>query len=169
MAFEYPQVGFSFRVIFEIVPQFKADMEFQEVSGLSVEMEMETRAEAGENRFVHHLPVRSKYGDVTLKRGKFLDSGLLHWCRQALENFDFRPANVLIMLLDAEGLPLYNWQLINAIPLRLEVSPFNAERSELVIETLVLKYQYFNYFDPVSATLDAAANITASLDVNIGL
>ncbi len=169
MAFEYPQTGFHFLVLFEIVPQFPSDVEFQEVSGLNVEMEMESVKEGGEQRFVHELPVRAKYGDVTLKRGKFLGSGVLHWCRQALENFQFSPVNVLISLMNEEHIPLYNWYLINAIPKRLEVSSFNAQQSEVVIETLVLSYQYFKYYDPVSVGLDLAAGASASLDVNIGL
>lgn len=169
MAFEYPQVGFHFLVLFEIFPQFPNDVRFQEVSGLSVDIEMETRPEGGEHRFVHHLPVRSKFGDVTLKRGKFLGSGILHWCRQAIDEFSFKPSNVMISLMNADHIPLYNWYLINAIPKRLEVSSFNAQNSEIVIETLVLSYQYFKYYDPVSIGLDLAAGLTASVDVNIGL
>lgn len=168
MAFEYPHPGFHFLVLFEIVPQFPTDVQFQEVSGLSIEMEMESIREGGEQRFVHELPVRAKYGDVTLKRGKFLGSGVLHWCRQGLENFQFKPANVLISLMNEHHVPLYNWYLINAIPKRLEVSGFNAQSSEIVVETLVLSYQYFKYYDPVSVGLDLASGAAASQNVNIG-
>ena len=156
-------------VLFEIFPQFPNDVKFQEVSGLSVEMEMETRVEGGEQRFVHNLPVRTKFGDVTLKRGKFLGSGILHWCRQAIDEFQFSPSNVMISLMNADHVPLYNWYLINAIPKRLEVSGFNAQNSEIVVETLVLSYQHFKYYDPVSIGLDLAAGLTGSVDINIGL
>jgi len=163
--FDAPQVGFHFVVLFEIFPQFPNDLRFQEVSGLSVDMEMETRAEGGEHRFVHNLPIRAKYGDVTLKRGKFLGSGILNWCHQALDEFTFKPTNVMISLMNAQHIPLYNWYLINAIPKRLEVSGFNAERSEIVVETLVLSYQYFKYYDPVSVTLDLAAGLSGSISI----
>lgn len=167
MSFETPQVGFHFLVLFEIFPQFPNDVRFQEVSGLSVDIEMETRAEGGELRFVHNLPVRAKFGDVTLKRGKFLGSGILHWCRQAIDEFHFKPSNVMISLLNADHVPLYNWYLINAIPKRLEVSGFNAQNSEIVVETLVLSYQYFKYYDPVSIGLDLAAGVSASVGISI--
>lgn len=167
MSFEYPAAGFHFLVLFEIFPQFPNDVRFQEVSGLSVEIDMETRPEGGENRFVHNLPVRAKYGDVTLKRGKFLGSGILHWCRKATDEFDFSPANVMISLMNADHIPLYNWYLINAIPKRLEVSGLNAESNEIVVETLVLSYQYFKYYDPVSVGLDLAAGVSGSLNVSI--
>jgi len=168
MSFDTPQPGFHFLVLFEILPQFPNDVKFQEVSGLNVEMETETKAEGGELRFVHHLPIRTKYDNVTLKRGIFLGSGILHWCRRALNDFDFQPSNVMISLMNADHVPLYNWYLINAIPQRLEISSFNAERSEVVIETLVLKYQYFKYYDPVSISLDLAAGLSASANINVG-
>lgn len=156
-------------VLFEILPQFPNDVRFQEVSGLNVDIEMETKSEGGEHRFVHSLPVRAKYGDVTLKRGKFLGSGVLHWARQAIDEFRFSPSNVLISLMNADHVPLYNWYLINAIPKSLQISGINAGSNEIVVETLVLSYQYFKYYDPVSVGLDLAAGLSASVDINIGL
>jgi phage tail-like protein len=126
-------------------------------------MEMEAKPEGGENRFTHQLPVRAKYGDVTLKRGKMLGSGILHWCHKAFDEYKFEPSNVMISLLNADHAPLYNWYLINAIPKRLEVSSFNAQSNELVIESLVLSYQYYKYYDPVSVALELAAGITGSI------
>ena len=163
MSFEYPQVGFHFMVLFEILPQFPNDVRFSEVSGLSVEVEMEAKPEGGEHRFVHNLPVRTKYGDVTLKRGKFLGSGILHWCHTAIDEFKFKPSNVMISLMNSDHIPLYNWYLINAIPKRLEVSNFNAQNNEIVVETLVLSYQYFKYYDPVSVGLELASGLAGSI------
>jgi phage tail-like protein len=168
MDLSYPQVGFHFLVAFELFPQFPNDVRFQEVSGLSATMELEPFKEGGENRFVHQLPVRSSYNELVLKRGMFLGSGILQWCRNAIDNFEFKPTNIMISLLNDDHLPLYNWYVINAIPKKLEVSGFNAERSEVVIETMTLHYQYFKYYDPVSAALDLAGSLTGSLDVSIG-
>ena len=166
-AFDSPQVGFHFLVLFEILPQFPNDVKFQEVTGLSVDIEMESKTEGGELRFAHNLPVRSKFGDVTLKRGKFLGSGVLHWAKQAIDEFNFKPSNVMISLLNADQVPLYNWYLINAIPKRLEISSFNAQNSEVVVETLVLSYQYFKYYDPISIGLDLAAGLSGSIGISI--
>ena len=168
MDLNYPQVGFHFLVTFELFPQLPNDFRFQEVSGLTVNMEMEPLKEGGENRFVHQLPVRTSYNELVLKRGKFMGSGILHWCKNALENFEFKPTNIMISLLNDDHLPLYNWYVINAIPKRLEISGFNAERSEVVIETMALNYQYFKYYDPASAAMDLAGSLTGSINVNIG-
>ena len=164
--FEYPQPGFHFSVVFEL-PQFPSDIRFQEVSGLSVSTEFEALPEGGENRFTHQLPVRLNYGDITLKRGTPLGSGVSYWARKALEDFEFQPANVMISLLNDKHIPLYNWYVVNAIPKRLEISGFNAMRSEIVIETLVLTYNYFTYADPISLALDAAAALGGSISASI--
>ena len=90
------------------------------------------------------------------------------WFKDAIEDFDFKPTNILISLLNDDHLPLYNWYVINAIPKRLEISGFNAERSEVVIETMALNYQYFKYYDPASALFDIAGSLAGSVSGTIG-
>ncbi len=69
-----PPVGFHFLVVFELFPQTPQDFRFREVTGLDVELEMESIKEGGQNRFTHQLPIRSRYTDITLKRGLFIGS-----------------------------------------------------------------------------------------------
>lgn len=167
MAFDYPQPGFHFSVVFELPLQFPNDVQFQEVTGLTVSTEFDAWPEGGENRFSHQLPKHLQFGELVLKRGKFLGSGVLQWARQAMEDFEYKPVNVMISLLNDQHLPLYNWYVVNAIPKRLEVSGFNAMTSELIVETLALQYQYFKYYDPVSLSLDAAAGLSASVGLSL--
>lgn len=166
MAFDYPQSGFHFSVVFELPVQFPNDIQFQEVTGLTVSTEFEAWPEGGENRFSHQLPKKLQFGELVLKRGKFLGSGVLHWAKQSMENFEYNPTNLMISLLNDQHIPLYNWYVVNAIPKRLEISGFNAMNNEIVVETLALNYQYFKYYDPVSITLDAAAGATASVGIS---
>lgn len=139
-----PAVGFHFSVVFEMFPQTPNDFRFREVSGLGIEVEMESFKEGGNNRFTYDLPVRTKYDDLVLKRGMFFGSGIIKWCKDAMENFEFQPVNILISLLNAEHLPLFNWHVINAIPKSWKVSNFNAEENSIVVDTLTLSYQYFD-------------------------
>jgi phage tail-like protein len=132
MAFEYPQPGFHFTVVFELFPQFPNDIRFQEVSGLTVTTQFQAWPEGGENRFVHQLPTGLQFGDLVLKRGKFPGSGILRWVRQAVENFEFKPTNLMISLLNADHLPLCNWYVVNAIPKQLQISGINAMNNEIV-------------------------------------
>ncbi len=143
MAEYYPPAGFHFIVAFQLAPQTAADVQFQEVSGLSVDMEMESYVEGGENRFTHQLPTRTKYADLTLKRGLVIGSGIFLWCRDAIENFVFQPTNLVVSLLNKDHVPLASWHVVGAIPKRWEISSFNAEQNSVVIETLQLSYHYF--------------------------
>lgn len=140
----YPPTGFHFRVEF-LSNQFTAnDIRFQEVDGLSVTVETEDYKEGGENRFTHSLPVRTKYADLKLKRGLLVDSGISEWVKAALEKFDFEPLDLIVTLLNEEHVPMASWNIVNAIPVEWTIAPFNAEESKVVIESLTLKYQYFN-------------------------
>lgn len=167
MAFDYPQPGFHFSVVFELPLQFPNDIQFQEVTGLTVSTEFEAWPEGGENRFSHQLPNKLQYEPLVLKRGKFLGSGILQWARQTIENFEYKPTNLMVSLLNNDHAPLYNWYVVNAIPQRLEISGFNAMTNEVVLESLTLNYQYFKYYDPVSIALDAAAGLSASVGISL--
>ncbi|NJM79696.1 MAG: phage tail protein [Flavobacterium sp.] len=139
-----PIVGFHFSVIFELVPQFSIDTKFQSVNGLKVTMETESYTEGGQNRFKHNFPLRSGYQDLVLKRGLTSDlSGLSMWCNQALEDFIFYPANIVISLLNENGNPIKVWYVSHAIPVSYEFSDFNAEENKFVIETITLRYNFF--------------------------
>lgn len=175
MPFEYPQVGFHFLVTFELfppdhLPSLK-DISFQSVSGLNVNVEMETYREGGENRFVHHLPTGTSYPDLVLKRGLFLDAqitGLMPWVRKAVEDFQFEPINLTVSLLNESHIPLYNWYVVGAIPKSLQIGEFNAETSSVVIETLTLDYQYFTFLKEASIAAGALGALTGSVDVSLG-
>lgn len=139
-----PIPGFYFSVIFELLPQFSIDTKFQSVNGLKVTMETEPYTEGGQNKFKHSLPLRSGYQDLVLKRGLTSDmSGLSMWCNQALEDFVFYPANLVVSLLNEKGNPVKVWYVSHAIPLSYEFSDFDAEQNKIVIETITLKYNFF--------------------------
>ena len=159
-----PPVGFHFLVVFELFPQTPQDFRFQEVSGLDVELEMEPVKEGGQNRFTHQLPVRNRYTDITLKRGLFIGSGITLWCKNAIENFVFVPTNVLISLLTPEHIPLQSWYVINAIPKKITVSNFNAQENSVVVESLVLSYNYFTTIG-VESLISGAASLSASVSI----
>jgi phage tail-like protein len=139
----YPPAGFHFAVQF-LNPQFAViDSMFQSVAGLSVEMETMEVVEGGENRFKHKLPVSARYPNLVLKRGMIPDSTLLRWCRNATENFEFLPMDLVVTLLGPAMVPLKVWSIKGAYPVKWEVSELNAMESKIVVETLELTYQYF--------------------------
>jgi phage tail-like protein len=143
MDLNYPPVGFHFAVVFELFPQTPNDFRFQEVQGLSVEVETEEFKEGGENRFVHKLPTRTKYQELVLKRGMFVGSGIILWCRNAIENFDFQPTNLTVTLLNEDHIPIAAWYIVNAYPTSWSITDLNAMESKVVVESIKLRYNYF--------------------------
>jgi phage tail-like protein len=155
----YPPVGFYFEVRIldatEAVGMVagalgltaKVDGSFQEVSGISVEIPTFELAEGGENRFTYKLPQPIKYSPLTLKRGLVSSlSALSEWCQETFElgyNQTIMTKNVLVSLLDEEGMPLMAWAFTGAYPTKWSVSNFNAQGNEIVVETLELTYQRF--------------------------
>lgn len=143
MANYYPPVGFHFLVEFSGLGFSTKDHQFQSVSGLSVDIETEEIAEGGENRFKHKLPVKTKYPNLVLKRGLLIDSKVINWCKDAIENFEFKPIDLTIMLLNENHDVLQYWKVIHAFPVKWSVEDFNAEESKLVVESFELTYNYF--------------------------
>lgn len=142
MLFQYPQTSFHFSVAFELLPQSFSDFRFQEVSGLKATVNTEAVAGGGVTA-MPELPTKIQYEDLVLRRGVFIGSGIRQWCIKAIDQFEFEPTNLIIMLLDQFHLPLMSWYVVGAYPVEWEVSAFNAEKSELAIETIKLKYRYF--------------------------
>jgi phage tail-like protein len=153
---KYPSVGFHFIVRFEGIGDSKSigpvtvstadiDTRWTEVSGLNVEMSTEELIEGGENRFVHKLPQRAKYPNLVLKRGYFstLPSPLMDWANDAIINFDIKPCQVQVMLLDEMHLPAQIWSFKNAYPVKISMGDLKATDNSYLIETLELSYQFF--------------------------
>lgn len=138
----YQTVNFLFRVDFKIEGN-AFDMRFQSVTGLDATLETETVKEGGENRFEHVLPLRRKYGPLTLKRGLLTpsESGLTAWLKKAFDDEEIAPIETVeIKLLNEAHEPLMYWVINNVWPRSWKVGELNAERGEVLVETLELNY-----------------------------
>src|SRR4051812_44187040 len=124
----YPPVGFHFKVEFHGLGNDN-DCRFQSVAGLNVEYDVESFKEGGENRFEHKLPVRTKYGDLSLKRGMLTDSKVIGWFLKAFQEREFKPVDVFISLLNEKHTSIRTWQVHKAWPKKWSVSDFNAQEN----------------------------------------
>ncbi len=152
-----PPVGFYFSV--EILPEGGSpfppnDAAFQEVSGISVSLETEQIKEGGQNRFTHQVPGRSNYENLVVKRGLMVRSSeLAKWCVTTFRNNLVRkiePKTIKVTLLDANAAgkgALMSWIFTNAYPVKWEVSSFDAQKSEIVVENITFAYSYFELGD----------------------
>jgi phage tail-like protein len=71
------------------------------------------------------------------------DSGVIDWVRKALFDREFKPAQVIITLLNPSHEPLKTWKVHRAWPRKWAVSDLNAGENSLVVETLELSYSFF--------------------------
>jgi phage tail-like protein len=144
----YPPVGFHFKVEVLDLPPNDGDVRFSEVAGLSVEMATEEVTEGGENRYIQKYPTRTKYPELVLKRGLLLNSEVLKWIRDCVQDYRITPKNVDVKLLNEKHEPLLTWHLVKAYPTKWAASDLNAASNSVVVESMQLFYQYFT-LDPL--------------------
>lgn len=139
---------FHFAVSFSNVPGLDphADLSFMSVGGLESELQVEEVVEGGQNHFVHRLPKQTKYSNLVLKRAMNASASslpLLKWAESAVNDHIFTLSNVEVTLLDGGHNSLKKWIFYDAYPVKLGVSGLDANKDELVIETLEMAYKYF--------------------------
>ena len=142
---EYPPPAFYFSVKFPGL-EASVDTSFQEVSGISQEMDLEETTEGGENRVTYYLPKHPKYQKLVLKRGVVpMNSALIKWCKSVLDGaFPIATGNVEISLMNFNGSPIRTWTFDGAYPVKWQVDGFNSTKNEVAIETIELCYQSFS-------------------------
>lgn len=139
----YPPPAFYFSVAFGGTRN-SGDSSFQEVSGIGPEMETESYAEGGENRYVYQLPKTIKHPKLALKRGiAKISSPLVAWCIAVLEggfSDAIEPRLLNVYLLNETADPIRAWSFADAYPVQWEVESFNSTKNQVAIETIKLNY-----------------------------
>ncbi len=122
------------------------DSSFQEVSGLTPEIETEAVVEGGENRFIYQLPKQVKYPKLMLKRGILnMNSPLVGWCRKVFEGGyidTVQTADLSIRLMDQQGEVARVWDIVSAYPVKWDVEAFNSTKNDIAIEKIELSYNF---------------------------
>lgn len=141
-----PPVSFLFQLSFDVKEDEDKGV-FQEVSGISLQMNIEELENSGENRFEYRLPRAVKYDNLVLKRGLISkNSSLCTWIVNALDsglNKPIEPKNISVALLDPEHETLRKWDFTNAYPVKWEISDFESMDSHFAIETIEFAYNFF--------------------------
>jgi phage tail-like protein len=111
---------------------------FTDVSGLSIQTEVDSIREGGVNDFEYKLPRGTKYTDITLKRG-LTDWELYNWYKDVINGIISRKSGA-IYLLDHEGNQVMDWYFFEAYPVKWDVSSFNSTSNTVASETIVLTH-----------------------------
>ncbi len=132
----YPYTAFRFRL--EINGVIIAQV--SEVSGLQIETETEPIEEGGVNDFVYQLPKRTKYQNITLKRGITDKEELWQWHQEVVDG-RFERKNGSIILVDVkDSSDKWRWNFTNAYPVKWKGPDFKADSSSIAFESVDLAH-----------------------------
>lgn len=85
-----------------------------------------------------------QFGTLTLRRGMTASGDWYRWWDAARGSRAEAARRVVIVLMDPANTEVNRWTYTGAVPSAYHVSPLNALRSELVIETLELSVSGFS-------------------------
>lgn len=135
---------------------------FMEVSGLSVAIEEEKIIEGGQNEFVHKVPGRMTWTNITLKRGITSNDALMDWFRQCsgegLSGGNNKvPRHTGHLTLKGPTLfgsgffaireTVREWAFYDAFPVRWSGPTLSASASDVATETLEIAHHGFRTTD----------------------
>jgi phage tail-like protein len=108
---------------------------FTECSAMTIETETFEYAEGGVNSHTHKLPTRTKYGNVTLKRGLDETQELYDWYLQVVSG-DFKRRHISIVLYDIHGKRARHWDLMDAYPCKWTGPDLRVDAGAVAVETV---------------------------------
>ncbi len=115
---------------------------FQEVSGMDAENQIIEYRKSNSPLFsTEKMPGIVKYGNVTMKRGVFVnDNTFWDWQQQIVMN-TIKRQTVLIKLLDELGNVTMQWTLMNAWPTKITSTDLKSDGNEVAVDTLEIAHE----------------------------
>jgi phage tail-like protein len=135
----WPLPKFRFEV--DLGSQLKA-VAFQEVSGMDVENQIIEYRKSNSPLFsTVKMPGITKYGNITMKRGVFLnDNTFWNWHNEIKMNI-IKRRTVIIKLLDEAGKVTMQWQLLNAWPTKISSTDLKSDGNEVAVDTIEIAHE----------------------------
>ncbi len=126
---------------------------FMEISGLQVTVGVDDVEEGGENSYVHKLPGRMTWPNVTLKRGITQNDGLLTWLNKssgeqfAASGNKLARSTAAITLVGPSGKRLRAWEFDGAFPVKWTGPNFAVSSTDMAVEELEITHHGFRAKD----------------------
>lgn len=120
---------------------------FDECSAITMETETYEYMEGGLNTHSHKLPVRTKYSNITLKRGLDPGADLFKWYCDTMDWYAAGPngahkrKNVTITVYDPTRKPVMKYHLMNAYPVKWTGPELKASAGAVAIESLEFAHE----------------------------
>ncbi len=112
---------------------------FSEITGLSLQTDVQDYAEGGLVGAVHRFPGQTRQTNLTLKRG-LVDRRIWDWYFQLTRGqMRFRSGSIVVLAPDG-GHPAMEIQFYRAFPVKWSGPDLNAGQSQIAVETLELAH-----------------------------
>ena len=107
---------------------------FKGVDGINCEIEV-IEFQDGDDLTLRKRPGRSKFGDVTLKKGYIVTADLQDWWKNARDGqYDRR--DISVILNDNAGNEIRRWNLYGCWPKQWKVNAFDGKGNDVVTEEI---------------------------------
>jgi len=136
-----PQLGYRFVVEIQGIQEAV----FTECSGFEVKLDVEEYKEGGMNDFIHKIPGRQSYTNLTLKRGMTTSIELWKWLEDtstATAKKD-KKKNISVVMYDGKAGEQFRWDLTGAFPVKWTSPTIQLSESAVMVESLELAYDEF--------------------------
>ena len=107
---------------------------FKGIDGLNAEMEV-VEFQDGDDLTLRKRPGRSKFGDVTLKKGYIVTADLQEWWKMC-RNGQYDRRDISIILNDNAGNEVRRWNLYGCWPKQWKVNAFDGKGNDVVTEEI---------------------------------
>lgn len=115
---------------------------FTEISGLDVSLDViEYRDGASPEYSKIKMPGMTKFSNITLKRGTFLNDNEFYAWFNTVQMTTIERRNITISLLNENHEPVMVWKVKNAFPVKVQSTDLKADGNEVAIETLELAHE----------------------------
>ena len=115
---------------------------FSEVTGLDIQIEaIEYREGSSPDFSKIKMPGMQKFSNITLKRGTFTDDKDFYVWIKTVKMNTIERRDLTISLLNENHIPVINWKVINAFPIKVQASDLKADGNEVAIETIELAHE----------------------------
>lgn len=119
---------------------------FSSVNGLQMSLDTEDIAEGGENGYVHKLPGRMRWQNITFKRGVTDGNALFEWISKtsgegfASNNNSVDRPSAAVTALGSDGSRLRSWVLDEVLPVRWSGPSFDSTSTSTLEEELEIAH-----------------------------
>ncbi|MCH5690613.1 phage tail protein [Niabella sp. W65] len=115
---------------------------FTEISGLDVSLDViEYRDGASPEYSKIKMPGMTKFSNITLKRGTFLNDNEFYAWFNTVQMTKIERRDITISLLNENHEPVMVWKVKNAFPVKVQSTDLKADGNEVAIETLELAHE----------------------------